>query len=177
MNGNLESLLGGKFVAGENLESSIEVKQPTFESPEKTFENSISEEIEVRARQLAFEYNQLHGRFDPFNLDVMRASVGTFSVLIRKPIITYQDACDHAVALTGLWKEEDSELKELREAKSRQKEIEDKTNILKEGTKEYEIEQARVAWREAVKKRNEIVEEWNKYVEILRTRYRDLRGQ
>ncbi len=115
---------------------------------------------------------------DPVDYERMKMSVGTWSVLIDKAVVTFQDTCEHALALCRLWVQEDKELAEIaeqREKKTVKKEADVKTEILVEGTKAYEVEQARLAWREAVRKRNELVKQWNDYVEQMRNEYRRLR--
>ena len=183
--GNIENVLGGAFNAlpGLNGEVDGEVSHapaiPGLNLPEKVFEKSFDAEALETARKYAPAYKALSGRFDPFDYERMKISAGTWSVLIEKSIMTFKDACEHAQALCRLWFEEDKELAQLalaKEQKGVDKEVAAKTNILIEGTKEYNVEQARLAWRAAVKQRNEITKQWNDYVDAKRKEYHDLRG-
>lgn len=182
--GNLEKLLGGSFTAlpGLNGEIDVQIAQkeliPGLNSSERIFEKTFDGEALEKLRKYAPTYKALTGRFDPFDYERMKTSAGTWSVLIEKPVITFTDACEHAQALCRLWLEEDKQLAVFdaqRDRKVIDKEVTAKTNILIEGTKEYNIEQARLAWREAVKQRNEITKQWNDYVEVKRKEYHNLR--
>lgn len=182
--GNLENVLGGAFVALPGLngevEDTVDHGKPFvgIDVPEKVFEKTFDSSVLAEITKHAPKYKLLSGRFDPFEYERMKTSVGTWSVLVNKPVITFQDACEHALALCRLWVQEDVELAniaEVREQRAITKEVEAETNILVEGTKEYEIEQARLAWREAVKQRNEITKQWNEYVDAKRKHYHQLR--
>lgn len=182
--GNLENVLGGTFVALPGLNGEVEDNVdhgPAFvgiDLPDKVFEKTFDGELLENMRKHAPKYKEWSGRFDPFEYDRMKMSVGTWSVLVDKSLVTFTDACEHALALCRLWVQEDEELAkiaEVREKREVEKEVAAKTNILVEGSKEYEIEQARLEWREAVKKRNEITKQWNEYVNAKRSRYHELR--
>ena len=182
--GNLENVLGGAFVALPGLNGEVEDgvdHGPAFlqiDLPEKVFEKTFDAAVLSEIGKHAPKYNALSGRFDPFEYERMKTSVGTWSVLIEKPVITFQDACEHALALCRLWVQEDVELAqlaEIREKKMVEREAEAKTNIMVEGTKEYAIEQARLEWREAVRQRNEVTKQWNEYVDLKRKHYHALR--
>lgn len=182
--GNIENVLGGVFVALPGLNGEVEDDidhGPAFvgiDLPDKVFEKTFDGEALEAARTHAPKYKDWSGRFDPFEYDRMKMSVGTWSVLIDKSVITFQDALEHALALCRLWVQEDVELAQLaevREKRETEKEVAAKTNILVEGTKEYEVEQARLEWREAVKQRNSVTKQWNEYVDAKRKHYQHLR--
>lgn len=182
--GNLENVLGGAFVALPGLNGEVEDSVdhgPAFlqvDLPEKIFEKTFDSAVLEEVRKHAPKYQELSGRFDPFDYERMKTSVGTWSVLIEKPVITFQDACEHALALCRLWVQEDGELAQLAEVREKKqvvKEAEAKTNILVEGTKEYAVEQARLEWREAVKQRDEVTKQWKEYVDAKRKYYQTLR--
>lgn len=182
--GNLENVLGGVFTALPGLNGEVEAEVdhtpaiPGLNLPEKVFEKSFDAAVLENTRKHAPKYKALSGRFDPFEYDRMKTSAGTWSVLIDKAVVTFSDACEHALALCRLWVQEDEELAklaEIREKKEAQKEAEEKTQIMVEGTKAYEVEQARLAWREAVRQRNEITKQWNEYVDAKRKEYHRLR--
>lgn len=182
--GNLEKLLGGSFTALPGLNGEIEAEVnheeplPGINVPDRIFEKSFNGEALENLRKHAPKYKELIGRFDPFDYERMKTSAGTWSVLIEKPVITFKDTCEHALALCRLWVQEDKELAEAAQTKQTKevsKEVAAKTNILIEGTKEYAVEQARLAWREAVRQRNEITKQWNEYVDTKRKEYHQLR--
>lgn len=182
--GNLENVLGGTFVALPGLNGEVESEVDHgpallgIDVPTRVFEKTFDGNALDGLRKHAPKYKELAGRFDPFDYERMKMSVGTWSVLIDKAVVTFQDTCEHALALCRLWVQEDKELAEIaeqREKKTVKKEADVKTEILVEGTKAYEVEQARLAWREAVRKRNELVKQWNDYVEQMRNEYRRLR--
>lgn len=181
--GNLENVLGGSFIVQPGLKGEVDKVDhgPAFlqvDLPEKVFEKTYDADVLAEIAKHAPKYQEWNGRFDPFEYNRMKASSGTWSVLIEKSVITFQDACEHALALCRLWVQEDAELAqlaEIREKKQVDKEVTAKTNIMVEGTKEYEVEQARLAWREAVKQRNEITKQWNEYVDATRKHYHTLR--
>lgn len=176
--GNLELVLGGSFSAGETPVTTSE-RLIEGDGPEMVFEKTFDQERLDFSISKGVPYKPLSGRNDPFDLDYMRKSIGAWSALIHRTVITFGDACEHAIQLTYLWAEEDKELAAISQTKvetKREKMVAAKTNIYIEGTKEYEIEEARVAWREAVRVRNEKMVELNATVEAARARYRALRG-
>lgn len=182
--GNIENVLGGVFVALPGLNGEVEDSIDHGEAfvhvdlPEKVFEKTFDGEALEAARTHAPKYKDWNGRFDPFEYDRMKMSTGTWSVLIDKPVITFQDTLEHALALCRLWVQEDEELTKLAEVREKrvvEKEVAAKTNIMVEGTKEYDVEQARLEWREAVKQRNTITKQWNEYVDAKRKYYQELR--
>lgn len=182
--GNLENVLGGAFVAMPGLNGEVEETVdhgPAFvgiDLPDKVFEKTFDADMLENTRKHAPKYKDWSGRFDPFEYDRMKMSVGTWSVLVDKPVITFEDACQHALALCRLWVQEDEELTKLAEVREKrvvEKEVATKTNILVPGTKEFDIEEARLEWRGAVRQRNELLKEWNAYVEVKRKRYQELR--
>lgn len=182
MNNNIEKVLGGAFIARDGYEGEVDTEEnpsiPGVNVPEKVFEKTFDAEVLERSRNSAPKYKELSGRFDPFSIEKMLRTVGTWSVLIDRSVVTFKDACDHAMALCGLWRGEDQELMviaEKRENQQAKKEADDKASIFVEGTKAYEVEQARIEWKEAVRQRNEAMEKWNKFVEDKRNHYRQLR--
>lgn len=183
MSGNIEKVLGGSFLAKNGFDGEIEGEDdnpeiPGINVPEKVFEKTFDPDALEKAKATAPKYKEMSGRFDPFSIEKMLLSAGTWSVLIERQVVTFQDACDHAKGLCALWRREDQELAEIAEKRAdRQvkKEVASKTDILVEGTKAYEVEQARLEWKEAVRQRNKAVSDWNKYVEEKRNHYRELR--
>lgn len=146
--------------------------------PEKVFEKTFDQEALDAARKHAPKYKELVGRFDPFEYEKMRSSAGTWSVLIDRLVVTFGDACAHALGVCELWVKEDKELAEIAENKERtkvEKEAKSKAEVFLEGSKAFQVEEARLAWREAVRQRNEIVGQWDEYVKQMRIRYRTLR--
>lgn len=182
--GNLENVLGGSFTVSPGLNGEVDssvdhepllpgVGSPTIEF-DKTYDAARLETIEGHAPK----YKDLIGRFNPFDYQRMKISVGTWSVLINKAVVTFEDAIEHALALCRLWVQEDEELAriaEQREVEKVKKEVKAKTEILIEGTHAYNVEQARLAWKEAVRLRNETVKQWDEYVKAKREEYRQLR--
>lgn len=186
--GDLEKILGAPFstdlVEGTWEESAPEaiVEAPliTLDGPEQIFEKTFDAELLNTSRKKAakYKYKQMAGRNDPFDPAIMLQFTGAWSTLIEKTVITFPDACDHAIQLCKLWAQEDKELQaiaDMREQRRLEKIVEKVGDLFTEGTKEYEVEQLRIKWREAVRQRNEITAQWNKYVEDCRNAYRTLR--
>ena len=185
--GNLEEILGKHFDVGDGDWDGEKVPEPApaptesllgIDVPDLIFDKSFDPGLLERSRAVAEDYRMMAGRPDPFNYELMKQSVGAWSTLINRPVITFEDACDHAVQLCKLWAEEDRDVQMLSIAKAEatfEKEVAAQTNILDDTTKEYQIEEAKLAWREAVRQRNKIVKEWTEYVEVMRNRYRTLR--
>ena len=176
--GNIKELLGMAFDATlvkPDDQEEIQSEDPfiPLDMPEKIFEKTFDTDTLKLCRKRAAPYKPMAGRFDPFDYELMRGSVGAWSAHINKHVITFGDACDHALKLSKLWKEEDAELEEIAQRNSEK--AEPKANIHVEGTKEFEIEKARLAWREAVQKRNEIVRLANEEVDAVRKHYHLLR--
>lgn len=175
--GNIEEILKIPFDATrfppmqEGEEPAQEIPYIPMDVPEKIFEKTFDVDLLETCKKRAQTYEPMAGRFDPFNYELMKGSVGAWSALIQKHVVTFEDACDHAMKLCEMWKEEDGELKEIAQRSAEQ--AEPKKFI--EGTREYEIEQARLAWRKAVKDRNDVVKEANEKVDRLRNHYRKLR--
>jgi len=177
--GNLEQILGMAFDATRITPD--ENQEETFSSdpfipvdvPEKIFEKTFDTDMLKSCRKRAETYKPMAGRFDPFDYELMKGSVGAWSALINKHVITFGDACDHALKLSRLWKEEDAELEEI--SKRNSEKADAKANLYIEGTKEFEIEKARLAWRAAVQRRNEVVRLANEEVDAVRKRYHLLR--
>ena len=174
---NIKNLLGAAFVAD------VGIQQPAtnmlgFDTPEMTFDQSFDQDELDKLSKYAPQFKPLTGRFDPFEPEKLRASVGDWSALINKPIITFTDACDHAARLCRMWVEEDKELAMVQEAREKaqvEKEVNKAVAIMTEGTKEYAIEQARVEWREAVTEAKRVAAEQNAKVKEKRDYYRNLR--
>lgn len=164
MKGNIEELMGGAFLAGENPSIDIELDGIVL-TPRELFKLSFEPERYEIARGARPRYNELHGRFDPFDLERMGDTVGTWSALIKRSVMTFEDAIEHAMALCALWRLEDEQVQQL----SLREELD---NAGKE-----EIEKAKVEWREAVRQRNEAMRKWDDYVAEKRARYRLLRGK
>lgn len=184
--GNLEQVLGGTFVAQPGFEGEVEgdvdapASIPGMTSPERIFESGFDAEVAANKSKFAPPYKKISGRFDPFQHEQLKASVGTWSMLINRPVVTFEDTCEHAMALCRMWVQEDKEMEVLVEKRKKeaiQREANNQIDIMVEGTKAYAVEQARIAWREGVKKRDEIVKQWNDYVGALRTEYRRLRDE
>lgn len=182
--GNLENVLGGVFVAGPGLEAEVESNVdhgPALigvDSPEILFKKTYNEESHKSAKEFAPKYKEISGRPDPFDTERMILSMGTWSVLTNKSVMSFAEALEHALALCRLWQQEDEELAKISQTRKKReadREAVAKTNIMVEGTHEYEVEQARLAWREAVRQRNEITKQWNDYVASVRERYHQLR--
>lgn len=180
---NIKDVLGGAFTASLDKEGDFEggVSTPKLidiEAPDVVFCNGIDMEALEASKNMADKFNELSGRFDPFDLDKLEDSVGNWSTLIGRHIITFEDTLFHAAALCALWKAEDGELEQIARMKADnllKKEAKAAVAVFKEGTKEYEIEQARLAWREGIRKRDSIIAEWTEYVSKLRKRYQELR--
>lgn len=148
---------------------------PKWEGPLRTtaqeeFESTFDQEKleDYRARAPAFK--RMSGRFDPFDYEFMKPLLegASYSTFLKRPVITFDDALDHSILLARFWAEED-EASEL----TRQKEEETwvPPPLVADTTRADRIEAARIAWKEAVAKRNEAVAQWNDYVAALRLRY------
>ena len=174
---NIKNLLGAAFVADVGIQKPA-VNMVGFDTPEMTFDQSFDQEKLDKLSKYAPQFKLLTGRFDPFEPEKLRASVGDWSALINKPVITFQDACEHAAKLCRMWVEEDKELAMIAEARHKaevEKEASKAVAIMTEGTKEYAIEQARIEWREAVTEAKRVTAEQNAKVKEKRDYYRNLR--
>lgn len=174
---NIKNLLGGAFVADVGVQK-FEVNLVGVDTPKMTFDQSFDQDELDKLSKYAPKFKPLTGRFNPFDTEKLRASVGDWSALINKPVITFQDACEHAAKLCRMWVEEDKELAMVQEAREKaqlEKEVNKAVAIMTEGTKEYAIEQARVEWREAVTEAKRVTAEQNAKVKEKRDYYRNLR--
>ena len=181
MKGNIENLLGGSFIATPNGTGEVEYKENSlpFDLPEKVVERTYDAEVLRRAMGESSRYREMTGRYNPFTMEKLMASAGTWSMLIERSVINFEDACDHAAALTHIWHTEDvenDEIASLRTQRRVEKEAAAQTAIMTEGTHEYEVEQARLAWRQAVAERDTIRAQMEEKVRIAREHYRKLRG-
>lgn len=184
--GNIELVVGGTFVALPGMGADIDFetenppvpKIPGVDPRLKEFADTFDELQLETIRAAAPEYKPMSGRLDPFTFERMKAGVGEWSAVTRRIVYNFKDACDHALAVCAMWREEDLALQEItarQEKKKAVKEAEAKTRILMEGTKEFEVEQARLAWRDAVRKRNEALRLLDADVTAKRLAYRTLR--
>lgn len=183
MKGNLEELLQGAFLA-------LPLPDEDFELDElennrlKEFNHTVDFEYVQDAYQHAPSYKRLKGRSDPFNFEQLKGFVGDWSKLIDRPVITFYDAVDHALALCQMWVEEDEVLAAMAEGRADEvvgpvapppePEIVERPQL--KSTKE-EIEEARQAWKEAIRQRDETLKYWKEHTRVLHQRYIALRDK
>ena len=154
-------------------ESPPRVWDGPLRSPQKTiFDETFDQEELDGAMKRAPVFTKMSGRFDPFELDRMRDMLegSHYSTFLKRSIMTFKDALDHSIQLCRFWAEEDASTEAARpEEEERLKfaipEPEPDTTL------DDACEAARLAWKEAVAKRNEAMEQWNAYVAELRLRY------
>ncbi len=176
---NLENVLGGKFDAVEGSVERVPKPPHLLTAPIPTFEKTFDAERLATLNAHAPKFATLSGRFNPLSEEKLRISVGTWSVLINKAVVTFDDACDHAMALCRLWQQEDVEIQAMaisNTSRIAKKKAAEETDIMNPESKAYALEQARVAWKDAVRRRNEAVRQWDAYVEATRNEYRRLRN-
>lgn len=132
----------------------------------------------IDTRSLAFNapaYRVKANRFDPFDPEYLLSVIGLYSPFLFRPIFTIEDSVLHSTAICEKWQEEDSEY--IDRAGIYREKWKEREEALKNtpGTREYEVERARIAWKEAVAQRKDIVRQWDVYVAACRDRYRSLR--
>lgn len=142
-------------------------------APQQTiFDETFDQEELDGAMKRAPVFTKLSGRFDPFELERMRDMLegSHYSTFLKRSIMTFKDALDHSIQLCRFWAEED----EAAEASRQEEEERLKFDIPEpevERPEDEALEAARLAWKDAVAKRNEAMEQWNAYVAELRLRY------
>lgn len=149
-------------------------------SPDNIFESEYSEDLVDAARKRAQVFKDKRGRFDPFEKRYLKSLVLTasYSGLLKRSIISVKDAISHSLQMCIFWADEDGAFdtplsaQELPQGTQLELIPEEKPQPKYSGNRDEKIEQARIAWKEAVSNRDRIYAEWNEYVIACRNRYK-----
>lgn len=202
--GDLETLLGVVFDAGEAptpsaadpdweevapsetlLEQTPQAAEslpvlPVVKGPHTVFDETYDSDLLHEYRARAHKYKTMTGRFDPFDVDRMRKMLegAHYSTFLQRPILTFKDALDHSIQICLFWADEDGDLDLVYQTGSEEASTEPQEAVPNlTGKKSEQLEEARIAWRNACAQRNKIVQEWNDYVAVLRVRYQSLKTE
>lgn len=140
-------------------------------------------------RKLCPDYIRKEGRNDPFveeNL-IRLVQSRSESYLLKRKILSFDDALDHADAIVTAWAAEDRELEEIAARKVAVVTPVTPQNVLPElppipamvfpeGNAKQQVEFARIQWKEAVQWRRDMDERMKTYVGSTLELYKALRG-
>lgn len=169
--GNMEEIFSDGFTPIKDPEEGIACSNkpvvPKLYNWDDEFDNSFSQDLLDSAKLHAPSYKDSPDRWNPFELDKMRATMGLFSPITNIKIETFVNACYHAVSLCKEWHKQD-----IRDSKLMQE--------MAEKLQKYELKNAALSiakkeWRKAVKLRNETVRKLNEDVVAKRKLYHNLR--
>lgn len=131
-----------------------------------TFDQALLDSYIARAPRV----EPLQGRYNPFDDEHMRPAVegGHYSTFIKRTILTFKDALDHAIQLMMFWEDEDK----CKIILVQEKELAPLPEI-DNASDDDAIEIARKLWKEAVSQRNKAMHDWDMYVAEFRLRYQN----
>lgn len=177
--GNISDSIGGTFVVRDNLEFYIQADDEfDAASADDQFDEDYNEGAVKEAMALAPSYEEKETRANPWERGSLKRSLGVYSLILGRPLETFGDTVQHALELCRMWEIEDKENQRYFEDKKKDRlneVVDKKTRHMVPGTHEYELEEARVAWKNAVRLRNETMATLNNSVEKARARFQMLK--